>query len=109
VSRPDGSRKKKTAHNKKMAGTRKKPARKAPARAQKAARHVAAKRIIPQKTEVVSGPAVPPAHVLTHEAVRHRAYLKWLDAGQPHGDGANFWLEAEEELRNGCERSLETA
>ena len=33
------------------------------------------------------------------DAVRTRAYYKWVEAGCPPGDGVNFWLEAEEERR----------
>jgi len=32
------------------------------------------------------------------EQIRHRAYLKWEAAGKPDGDGARFWIEAEQEL-----------
>ena len=28
------------------------------------------------------------------------AYLKWELAGKPEGNGINFWLEAEQELRS---------
>jgi hypothetical protein len=35
------------------------------------------------------------------EEVRRRAYAKWEAAGMPPGDGVNFWLDAEQELRNG--------
>lgn len=31
--------------------------------------------------------------------VRRKAYLKWEAAGKPCGDGVNFWLDAEKELR----------
>ncbi len=33
------------------------------------------------------------------ENIRERAYLKWLDAGSPDGDGFWFWLRAEEEYK----------
>lgn len=33
------------------------------------------------------------------EKIRERAYYKWEQAGYPEGDGSNFWLEAEAELR----------
>ena len=42
-----------------------------------------------------------PAPVKTspdEQTVRDLAYLKWTDAGCPHGDGVEFWLEAEREL-----------
>jgi len=32
------------------------------------------------------------------EEVRHLAYLKWEAAGKPDGDGAQFWIEAEQQL-----------
>ena len=32
-------------------------------------------------------------------AIRERAYLKWEAAGFPPGDGLDFWLEAERELK----------
>lgn len=32
-------------------------------------------------------------------AVRELAYLKWEAAGSPAGDGFDFWLEAERELK----------
>jgi hypothetical protein len=33
------------------------------------------------------------------EEIRFRAYLKWEAAGRPVGDGQQFWLEAEREVR----------
>jgi hypothetical protein len=30
--------------------------------------------------------------------IRELAYIKWADAGEPDGDGAEFWLAAEREL-----------
>lgn len=35
------------------------------------------------------------------EAIRVLAHSKWERAGRPSGDGLNFWLEAEQELRCG--------
>jgi hypothetical protein len=35
----------------------------------------------------------------TDEAIRLDAYLRWEAAGQPQGDGVDFWLQAENELR----------
>ena len=52
---------------------------------------------------VVAVPA-PPAQSDTkasEEAIRHHAYLKWLVAGKPEGNGVNFWLEAEQEHMQG--------
>lgn len=44
--------------------------------------------------------ACPPqfARQVTHDEIRHLAYLKWEAAGRPHGDGGHFWWEAEREL-----------
>lgn len=33
------------------------------------------------------------------QAIRELAYAKWEAAGRPAGDGVQFWLEAERELR----------
>ena len=33
--------------------------------------------------------------------IRDRAYEKWVAAGMPPGDGVRFWLEAEQEIREG--------
>ncbi len=33
--------------------------------------------------------------------IRDRAYDKWQNAGMPPGDSARFWLEAEQEIREG--------
>jgi uncharacterized protein YdaU (DUF1376 family) len=32
-----------------------------------------------------------------HAEICELAYKKWQDAGEPHGDGTDFWLEAENE------------
>ena len=52
------------------------------------------------KATTPTGPTIPPHHgpPVIEEAIRHRAYLKWLATGMPDGDGVNFWLEAEQEL-----------
>jgi len=34
------------------------------------------------------------------DRIRELAYLKWEAAGYPSGDGVEFWLQAEEELRS---------
>ena len=36
---------------------------------------------------------------LCENAVRERAYLLWEKAGYPSGDGVNFWIDAETELK----------
>jgi hypothetical protein len=33
------------------------------------------------------------------QAIREAAYHKWEQAGRPHGDGREFWLESEQELQ----------
>jgi len=38
------------------------------------------------------------ARQISHDEIRHLAYLKWEAAGRPHGDGGHFWWEAEREL-----------
>jgi hypothetical protein len=50
-------------------------------------------------TEVAS--AQQPAKAVTAEDIWLRAYLLWEAAGRPEGDGIRFWLEAEQELRQG--------
>ena len=47
-------------------------------------------------------PLAPPTHdgAPADEAVRARAYSLWEAAGYPEGDGVEFWLRAEQELRN---------
>lgn len=39
------------------------------------------------------------------QAVRERAYYKWLEAGRPDGEDERFWFEAENSVR--CERYLQ--
>jgi hypothetical protein len=34
----------------------------------------------------------------SEEVVRLNAYLNWVAARRPEGDGVNFWLEAEKQL-----------
>ena len=47
-------------------------------------------------------PAAPtisaPCQQASADEVRRRAYLLWEAAGQPPGDGVQFWLEAEQQL-----------
>lgn len=33
------------------------------------------------------------------QAIREAAYHKWEQAGRPHGDGLEFWLESEQEIQ----------
>jgi len=37
----------------------------------------------------------------TEDAVRARAHSLWQQAGEPSGDGTEYWFRAEQELRNG--------
>ena len=37
--------------------------------------------------------------LISHENIARRAYQIWEEAGQPEGDGTEFWLRAEHELR----------
>jgi hypothetical protein len=41
--------------------------------------------------------------VMNEDVVRDAAYRKWQEAGEPAGDGVQFWLEAEQEC--GCNAS----
>ena len=41
-----------------------------------------------------------PEGVPQEDAIRARAYALWQQAGEPDGDGVEFWLRAEQELRN---------
>jgi hypothetical protein len=44
--------------------------------------------------------------LVSDEAVRLCAYQKWEAAGNPSGDGIHFWLQAEQELREGKNEKL---
>jgi len=44
----------------------------------------------------------------TRETIRKNAYYKWQSAGSPAGNGENFWLEAEREVRKGIRTELRT-
>jgi len=77
---------------------------------------VSAKRASRSKVETSHKPAAVPASVLEpqiatvvsedpivpEDAIRLSAYLKWVVAGRPDGDGVCFWLEAEQELQAGA-------
>jgi hypothetical protein len=54
-------------------------------------------------------PAQPTCRAASEDQIRLRAYLLWEAAGRPAGDGAQFWLEAEQELRRGVPRAEEEA
>ena len=57
----------------------------------------------PGKNETRKGPAQS-AEQNQHDCapapdeIRHAAYLRWIAAGCPEGDGVVFWLAAESEL-----------
>lgn len=40
-----------------------------------------------------------PANQQPEKAIRALAYQKWEAAGCPEGDGTEFWLEAEQEIK----------
>lgn len=40
------------------------------------------------------------------DSIRDLAYLKWEAAGCPDGDGLQFWVEAEQELKMGAVRKI---
>lgn len=65
----------------------------------------ASERMRPQPTASPAGDPVrqPPAAPTNDptEAIRTRAYYKWVEAGCPPGDGVGFWLEAEAERAPG--------
>ena len=46
------------------------------------------------------GPRTPPRSGPTEDEIRARAHAMWEQAGRPDGDGVQFWLEAEKELKN---------
>ncbi len=48
--------------------------------------------------------AIPPADPdnvdVSEEDIRQLAYRRWEEAGRPDGDGTEFWLQAERELKH---------
>lgn len=40
-----------------------------------------------------------PTSIASEETIRELAHRKWEAAGCPTGDGTDFWLEAEKEVR----------
>ena len=54
-----------------------------------------------QGNRVISTPATARRPLLFLNDIRDRAYKKWVAVGMPQGDGARFWLEAEQEMREG--------
>lgn len=55
----------------------------------------------PTETTVVPADKDQNNNALSQEDIRLHAYQKWEGAGKPDGDGLRFWLEAEQELRQG--------
>ena len=53
------------------------------------------------QTAVASGDKGRKAPLVSEEAIRVCAYRKWESAGKPTGDDVQFWLAAEQELRQG--------
>ena len=45
-------------------------------------------------------PADPEVLNVSEDDIRQLAYRKWEEAGRPEGDGAEFWLQAERELKH---------
>ena len=54
-----------------------------------------------QGNRVISTPAAARRPLLFLNDIRDRAYEKWTAAGMPQGEGACFWQEAEQEIREG--------
>ena len=60
----------------------------------------AAARAHHEKADVVpaAGSPVQDGRVVAEEEIRRCAYQKWEAAGNPDGNGVDFWCEAEREL-----------
>jgi len=54
-----------------------------------------------KQTAVASGEKDFNVQLFSADAIRLCAYRKWERAGKPAGDGVQFWLEAEQDLRQG--------
>ncbi|MCG8583742.1 MAG: DUF2934 domain-containing protein [Pirellulales bacterium] len=88
---------KKPATKKKAAGTpkkkpttKKKPATKKPATSKSASS---------SNNHAPKSPPSLPTDKTRDEWIAEVAYFRWQDAGCPHGDGSNFWVEAEAEYQ----------
>jgi hypothetical protein len=57
------------------------------------------KPMTPTKAAVASGHGDPNTEAVCAEDIRVCAYHKWEKSGKPTGDGLQFWLTAEQELR----------
>jgi hypothetical protein len=64
------------------------------------ASQTSAKRVVKSKIAAIADPVpqIQNSLSVTEDRIRERAYLKWEAAGRPPGDGANFWIEAQQEL-----------
>jgi hypothetical protein len=65
----------------------------------KAAKPTAPRPAEPAGKLPAAAPAASTRAVISEDEIRQRAYQRWQAAGAPAGDGALFWLEAEQELR----------
>jgi hypothetical protein len=54
-----------------------------------------------KETAVASSNKDHNAPLVSDEAIRLCAYRKWESAGKPTGNDVQFWLEAEQDLRQG--------
>lgn len=52
------------------------------------------------RSEQAIPPADPNTLGVTADDIRQLAYRKWEEAGRPEGDGTEFWLQAERELKH---------
>ncbi|MBP3955979.1 DUF2934 domain-containing protein [Gemmata sp. G18] len=51
-----------------------------------------------EASESVSLQPTPNPAKTSEDKIRARAFFLWEQAGRPEGDGAEFWLRAEQEL-----------
>ena len=52
----------------------------------------------PTKDEALTPANTSNGKPLSEDKIRLLAYQKWEAAGRPEGDGATFWIEAEQQL-----------
>jgi hypothetical protein len=48
---------------------------------------------------------VPDGQPTSEDQIRYGAYFRWEAAGRPDGDGVDFWLDSENELRQQSART----
>jgi len=59
---------------------------------------------------VTSGESIKNDRIKNDETeIRVLAYQKWIAAGMPPGDGTDFWIEAEREIRQGSGKQPSSA